>query len=130
MNSCKTEIGILMDEWIKFYTDVAYNKQFVYSIFKGLFLKTFNIVKHFAYQDSIDKKYISLLMILNDFSNTRLLNLSEEHKAACHLTHEMTKDCFAHRYTQNEMPVMIDIKNREISYDNVDLLMELIKNHE
>ena len=129
MNHCKTELGILIDRWTKLYMHGAYNKSFDYAVFKDLFIRTFDMVQHLAEQDSIDKKYIVLLMLLNDFSNTRLLNISEEHKAACHLTHSMAQDCFSRVFAHGEIPVMIDSKNNEYSYKNVDLLIELIKSH-
>ena len=129
MNVEKTELVNLRDKWLKLYTNTAYNKNFNYDLFKNVFIDTFRAVQHLSYQESVEKKYITLLMILNDFQNTRLIRISEEHRAACHLTHEMTKDCFAHIFASGEMPVMVDSKDKTYSYEDVYTLIEIIKNH-
>ena len=128
MSACKTENTILVEGWTKLYTEAAYNKKFEYAVFKDLFVRTFDMVQPLAHQDCIDKKYITLLMVLNDFHNTWNMGLGEVHRATCHLTHEMAKDRFSCIYAQNEIPVMVDSKNKEYSYKDVDLLIEIIKN--
>lgn len=64
-----------------------------------------------------------------EFQATRFIKLSEEHNAACWLTHELFQDCFVLYYPEAETPVMTDSSGTNHSYEDVDTLIYLIKNH-
>lgn len=133
MNSLPAERLVELDEllcqWQKLLFEVKAKEFFDYELFKTTFIKTFKFVLPLSHQKTIHKKYIELLSFAKEFEATSFIKINEEHSAACHLTHEMLQDCFVLFYPENKTPGMIDSKDVEHSYEDVDTLIHLIKNH-
>lgn len=132
MNNLPVEISLKLDDillqWQKLYTDVVENESFNYELFKDTFIKTYRIVHPLSHQLTIHKDYIKVLSIAKEFEATWIITVNDEHDAACWLTHELLQDCFILFYPENETPVMLDSKDNEYSYEDVDTLIYLIKN--
>lgn len=123
------KLNKLSADWRDVTAKIITQKTFDYELFKEVFVKTFKEAERLSHQKNIEKRYISLLLSAKDFEATRHIKISEEHRSACHLTRSMLHDCFSIFYSKNESPVMIDSKNTEYSYEDVETLMHLIKNH-
>ena len=118
----------LNEKWIKLYKN-SIKKTFNYNLFKRTFIETFRTVQILANQNSIEKEYIELMKFMNNFVNTRILEISKEHSAACHLVYSLIQDCYLLIFDEDETPVMTDRSGENHSYEDVDILIELIKNN-
>ncbi len=132
MNNLTTETLIelddLLEQWLDLTIDSIKEESFDYNLFKDVFIKTYKIVCHLSHQQMIRKEYIELFAVAKEFEATHFICVNDEHQAACQLTHELLKDCFELYYKEGTTPVMTDLSGKEYSYEDVDTLIELIKN--
>ena len=123
------ELEDLLEQWRNLIADAVAKKFFNYELFKDTFIKTYRAVHHLSHQQMVHKQHIELFSFAKEFEATRFININEEHSAACHLTHELFQDCFVLYYKESETPVITDFSGKDHSYEDVDALIYLIKNH-
>jgi hypothetical protein len=84
---------ILPQRWWEFNTAVLGDGVFDYDEFVALFKDTFDVLRHCACEDAVDKELIELIKDVSGFVVTRFTKLNYWHLAACELTDAMLTNC-------------------------------------
>ena len=123
----------LASDWLKLKHFLQTKNKLDYPMFKSTFEKTFEVLLECRSVESIDKKYMKLIVSAYNFINTSNNSLDDIPQAAFVLTERMLNCCVytcdANPLNENMVSVYVLEDYQEICLDfkNVDKSMEAIK---
>ena len=84
---------ILPEKWWELTQKVLGDKTFDKETFISLFAESFDVFRHCACEDNVDKELINLIKNVSGFVATRFSKVNYWHLAACELTDAMLTNC-------------------------------------